>query len=43
MLTMTVTAYDKGMVNVDGIPMSDGQDQAEAWLRAAMLQIQMLE
>ncbi|SFB78358.1 hypothetical protein SAMN04487968_101497 [Nocardioides terrae] len=37
-LTVTVTAYDNGMIQVDGIPINDsdsGYDEAEGWLGAA--------
>jgi len=42
-MTLTIDAYDNGKVAVDNILMSDGADQAEAWLRAAMVTVQMLE
>jgi hypothetical protein len=42
-LTITIDAYDhKGMVNVDGIPMNNGEDQAEAWLNATMVAAQTI-
>ncbi|AYF26082.1 hypothetical protein CSH63_01105 [Micromonospora tulbaghiae] len=36
-LTITVTAYDNGMVEVDGIPINaaPSYDQADGWLGAA--------
>lgn len=36
-LTLTVTAYDNGMVEVDGIPinMAPAYEQGEGWLVAA--------
>ena len=37
-LTVTVTAYDNGLIQVDGIPINDsdtGYDEAEGWLGAA--------
>jgi len=36
-LTITVTAYDNGMVQVDGIPINNadsGYDQGDGWLGA---------
>jgi hypothetical protein len=42
-MTLTIDAYDNGMVNVDGTPMNDGQDQVEAWLRAGVVVVQRLE
>lgn len=36
-LTIKVTAYDNGMVQVDGVPINEAPtyDQAEGWLAAA--------
>jgi hypothetical protein len=43
-LTLRVVAYDNGMVEVDGIPISveDGYDRGEGWLGAAEVSIATL-
>jgi hypothetical protein len=43
-LTLSVTAYDNGMLMLDGTPLNDHHttDPAEAWLTAAMVISQKL-
>jgi hypothetical protein len=43
-LTITLTAYDTGMLMVDGTPMVDHQkdDDAHAWLTAGMVLAQKI-
>lgn len=42
-LHIIASAYDKGMININGTPCGDGTDQAQTWITAARIVTSLLE